>query len=187
MTNLRTNYSGELSAARKLTRSTPREPAPPAPTARAARIGGALSTVESGDVGAGRSGSSNIASPQRRGREVLHAEQERRLRKESELGRGPGWRGDDVSDIAGPELTGDAGRGTAAALGQRGRHLADRVRLTGGDVVCPQSWLQCGDRLDRGHVGPGHVGDVDEVAPLPAVLKDPCRLSGFEAGPEDGG
>ena len=44
-----------------------------------------------------------------------------------------------------------------------------------------------GDRPQRQHVGPGHVGDVHEVAHLRAVLEDPRRLAALERRAEHRG
>ena len=43
-----------------------------------------------------------------------------------------------------------------------------------------------GDAFDRRHVGPGNVGDVDEVARLVAVLEHPGRFSTGKRRPEEG-
>ena len=69
------------------------------------------------------------------GGELLHTGVEVDGGDEAELPAGPLGRRDDVADVAGAELPVTTGARAAEGVGQRGGHLADGVRLAGGDVV----------------------------------------------------
>ena len=88
----------------------------------------------------------------------------------------------DVPDVAQPVLAGDhrvrAATGVREGLG----HPADRGHRAGPHVVRVVASGAVG--VERRREGPRDVVDVDEVAPLPAVLEDPRWLAAVEAGDE---
>jgi len=121
--------------------------------------------------------------------EVGHALGERGARGEAEVARGGGGGSHDVADVAEPVVTGhhrvDA---QSEGAGQGGGHLADRVRFAAGHVVAAQAGRYGGTgRLEGAQVSQGHVGDMDEVAALAAVLEHLGRRAVLQAGPEDRG
>jgi hypothetical protein len=66
---------------------------------------------------------------------------------------------------------------------QGSRHLPDRVGLAAGHVE--HAGHRVG-RLQREQVGAGNIPDMDEVAPLAAVLQHLRRLPGRQGAAEDG-
>ncbi|CAM5674461.1 hypothetical protein SBADM41S_01549 [Streptomyces badius] len=76
----------------------------------------------------------------------------------------------------------------AVRVGQRGGHLADGVRLTAAGVVRGEGrGPPLPHRLQRRRVRRRHIVDVDEVAPLAAVLVDPGGLAARQGRAEERG
>ncbi|SCF92604.1 hypothetical protein GA0115280_119978 [Streptomyces sp. Cmuel-A718b] len=76
----------------------------------------------------------------------------------------------------------------AVRAGQHGGHLADGVRLTAAGVVRGEGrGPPLPHRLQSRRVRRRHIVDVDEVAPLAAVLVDPGGLAARQGGAEERG
>jgi hypothetical protein len=130
-----------------------------------------------GDPRAGRDRRAQLRSG-----ELGHAPGEVDPGPEAEAVGGQGGGGEHVADVAGTPAANDLGGGTAHGR-ERSRHLADRVGLAAGHVEGAP------DGLGRGQgeqVGPGHVGRVDEVAALQAVLEHRRGAPAGQGAAEDG-
>ena len=96
-------------------------------------------------------------------------------------GNGFGRIGDHVAYIAQPGRPRDPRRGSASRRAIAARQLGDGVRLSGADVDRPRTRARAARRQREG-VRRGDVADVDEVAPLSAVLENGRRLAAVERG-----
>src|SRR5581483_7973740 len=110
---------------------------------------------------------------------------EAHLRLEAEGFGGAAGGGDDVADVAGTPAAAYLGAGSVGAEGggQGFGHVEHGVRSAAGDVVGPRADVS-GEGED---VGPGDVGDVDEIPRLAPVFEDDRRPPGGEGAAEDRG
>ncbi len=104
------------------------------------------------------------------------------LRREAQHAARLGDVGEAIADIPRPGLLQDGGRHVAVhRAGQHAGDLLDGIGPAAADVddlVADPRLLECQAE------GGGHVAHMHEIALLPAILEDPGRLAGGDAGGE---